>query len=172
MTLAVIGIIVAIALPTLTGMKRHQQLKSIADAVLTDIRFGRSEAARLSVPVRLRFSDSMLGSCYLLEVGDKGRCECRGSVAEMAGTAVCTNGTHPLKLVWLPRLRGVTVQSNWSSITFDPRLGTVTPAPTISIANDEGEDISQVVSSMGRIRTCTRAPGSGSLPRCDGKKAQ
>jgi len=160
---AIVATVLAVGVPRLQSLKQHQRLSSLADTVMTDIQHGRSEAARLDMSVQLRFSEHPLGACYLVHTGPKLACRCGDD-----GQVLCSKEGTVLKSEWIPRQSQISIRANYSPMTLDPRTGTVTPGFSVNMTSDDGEHIRHVVSSMGRIRSCTTTVGRNSLPKCGG----
>lgn len=163
MIMALVCILAAMSIPWLTELRQHRQLVSAADTLHAEIQHARSEAARLGANVQLSFSEHSLGTCYIIHIGKAGDCRC---ISE--GRAICTAG-HLLKADWIDKKSQLLIKANVPTMTFDPGGGYVHPAGTIGVTNAAGENISQVVSILGRIRRCTTTPDKNSLPRCDTK---
>jgi type IV fimbrial biogenesis protein FimT len=53
---AIIGIVVAIAVPSFSTMLENQRIKGAAEAMLTDLRWARAEAIKRNAPVRVTFA--------------------------------------------------------------------------------------------------------------------
>ena len=159
--MVLVGILAAMCIPLLTNFRQHLQLASAADTLHAEIQHARSEAARLGRSVRLSFSEHPLGTCYIIHVGNTGDCRCKDD-----GRVACTAG-YLLKASWIDKKSQILLRANVPGLSFDPDGGYGTSAGTIGLTNAAGENISHVVSLVGRIRSCTTTPGKNSLPKCD-----
>jgi type IV fimbrial biogenesis protein FimT len=160
-TVALVGILLGTALPSLNRMKQQQQLRALAQSVMVDLQQARSEAVQSGVAVQLRFSQHPGGSCYILHTGASGQCRCND-----AGQPVCANPEQMLKQEWIPAGRRIAVRANVQNMSFQARQGAVTSTGSIDIASSAGTTIRHVVSIAGRVRSCTPTGGIAGLPRC------
>jgi len=159
-----IGICAALlgqALPAMSTLHQQQKLRASAEALGTDLRFARSEAARLGDVVFFRVSGKGAGACYVLHTGAKNACDCAG------GQAVCTKpGSQVIKAEWLPASQPVQISSNTETLEFQHRQGLATQAGTVELRLNGGPAIRQVVALTGRVRSCHVGAKLGSLPKC------
>lgn len=65
-TLAIIGVLALIAVPSYRGMIEGQRLRGAAEALASDLRWARSEAIRRGVPVRVAFSTGGSWTCSVV----------------------------------------------------------------------------------------------------------
>jgi len=159
--MVLVCIVAATCVPLLTGLRQHRQLAAAADTLHAEIQHARSEAARLGKTVRLGFSDHPGGTCYIIHIGNTGDCRCKDD-----GRAACTAG-YLLKVEWIDKKSQIVVKANVPVLSFDPDGGYGTSPGTIGLTNAAGENISHIVSFVGRIRSCTTTPGKNSLPKCE-----
>lgn len=148
---SILATTLGLAVPSLDAWKQRQALMAVAAEVETDIQYARSIAVAQSTMVRMESQPLGAGSCYLLHTGAPRQCRCTGQ-----GQSQCT-GTDAtvLRLAELPADGPVRLLSNKVSIGFNPNQGTVTPTATFQLADRQGRAIHQVVSIMGRVRSCT-----------------
>ena len=112
--------------------------------------YARSEAVARNDGVRVSFYQGGAGRCYVVHTGSRADCQCDGS-----GPAVCTGDAEALKTV--NESRGVQVLANVSSLRFDPTHGTTSPTGTVCTVPERGRAVHNVVSILGRVRTCSPA---------------
>jgi type IV fimbrial biogenesis protein FimT len=60
----------------------------------------------------------------------------------------------------------VAIQSNSRSVLFDPQRGTTTPTVTVKLTSRNGQAIHQIVNVVGRVRSCSPAPGLSGYRAC------
>lgn len=149
--MGILGVLASLAIPSLRGFQERYRLEGYAMALVTDIHYVRSESVALNKGLRISFGTDAGGTCYLIHSGNTTNCTCNSN-----GTAQCSDTTNSIqKSVGLATDLGIRVQSNVSSILFDPSRGTSTPAGSINVIGQSGNSIRQVVNIMGRTRTCS-----------------
>jgi hypothetical protein len=112
--------------------------------------------------LRISFGQGEQRDCYILHTGPSDVCSCAGPAAPS-----CQGPESVvLKAVALPSRNGITIKSNVSSIYFDPRVGTSSPAGTILMMDKQGRSIHHVISIRGRVRTCSDNPLPRGTPKC------
>ena len=138
------------AVPSMGKFFKEQKLRVTAEALATDLRLARSEAARSGDSVFFRVSGKGAQACYVLHTGAKDDCDCAG------GKAVCTKpGSQVIKAEWLPTNQPVRISSNAETLQFQHRQGLVTQTGSIELSLNNGPVIRQIVAITGRVRSCT-----------------
>jgi type IV fimbrial biogenesis protein FimT len=145
-TVAVAGVVMTAAVPSLQGWVDQQRLKGVAGELSSDLQHARTEALLRNEGVRISFGGS---ACYVLHTGAADRCRC-----EADGSGRCDDGTAPIKTVALPMARGIALQANVRSVLFSPEHGTATPAATLHLHGAQGRTVQHTVNLMGRVRSC------------------
>lgn len=149
------------AIPGIRQLREQQALKAEAAELAADLRFARSEAARLGTDIAFRLSGRGSNACYVLHTGSNGDCDCAG------GQAVCRSANAQiLKVRTLPAGQALTISSRVETLTYQHVQGLVTPAASIDISSGSGATVRQVVAITGRTRSCALGQALGSLPRC------
>ena len=149
-TLAITGILSGSALPYFKDTLDKRRIEGVSSEVRTDLMYARSEAVARNDGVRVSFYQGGAGRCYVVHTGSRADCQCDGS-----GPAVCTGDAEALKTV--NESRGVQVLANVSSLRFDPTHGTTSPTGTVCTVPERGRAVHNVVSILGRVRTCSPA---------------
>jgi len=147
---AIGAITVSSAAPGFKQFIEKQRLDGIAAQLATDIQFTRAESVMRNTGLRLSVQSHAWGACYVIHSGAADQCTCKAS-----GPAECTGGALALKTVALPAADKLTIESNVSSILFDPMHGTSTPAGTFKVIASSRRAVHHVVNLMGRVRTCS-----------------
>ena len=123
--IGLVGILIAIAAPSMQGLISAKRVQGISDEIVTDVQYARSEAARRNRDVRIGFQASDTLSCYVLFVqpevlpveepasgvnGGAGGCDC----SRMPPDKVCTAevGREEIKTVQVPQSRGVSFSAS------------------------------------------------------------
>ena len=146
-TLALVAVLALFAGPPLQSLVDRWRLDAAATALAHDLQFARVEAVVRNEPVRLSvLPDGELGSCYLVHTGPASACSCRGR---------CSGEASRLRQVDLPASRRLQLRAPDTSLHFDPQLGTCTPAGTFQLSSPSGASVNQIVSIMGRVRSCS-----------------
>jgi type IV fimbrial biogenesis protein FimT len=156
-TLAIAGILAGSALPSFKESLDKRSVEGFSSEVGTDLRYARSEAVARNTGVRVSFYQG----CYVVHTGSRDDCQCDGQ-----GPAVCTGDAVALKTVNAASARGVQIVSNVSSMRFDPSHGTTSPTGTVCTVPASGRAVHNVVSIMGRVRTCQPAAANTPCAPC------
>lgn len=146
---------VGLAMPSVKNWKERQGLLSAAAELETDIQYARSQAVAQNGAVHLTVRTAVEGACYVMHTGGADECNCTS-----AQGAVCTGQAKMLRYVAFPERGAVKLLNRDTTLTFNPRLGTVTPAATFKLKAPVAT-VHQVVSIMGRTRSCSpdKLPG-------------
>lgn len=148
--IAIGSILLGTAVPSFDGVMKKRQLEGAATEMLTDIHYARSEAVARNQGVRLSFlSAADSAQCVVVHTGAVADCTCG-----IGGVAQCSADAVILKAQSFPAGSRVTISANVTSMRVDPDRGTVTPAGTVRVTQDQGE-VHHIVSLIGRIRSCS-----------------
>ena len=148
--IAITSIVVGSSVPSLQGVIEARRLQGAATTLATDIQLIRTEAVARNQPLRFSVHPSAEGSCYVIHTGAAAQCTCTGS-----GPALCSGGADAIKTVHLRAVDRVALQTNVSSLLFDPLHGTSTPTGTLRLVGPAGQEIRHVINVMGRVRSCS-----------------
>ncbi|MFG6487719.1 GspH/FimT family pseudopilin [Roseateles sp. BYS78W] len=149
------------AIPSLGKMRQERTLRATSEALASDLRFARSEAARLGESVHFRISRKGAESCYVLHTGAANDCDCAG------GQAVCkVPSSNIIKAEWLPAGKQMRLRSNAETLQFQHRQGLVTQTGSIELNLDSGAGIRQVVAITGRVRNCSTGVKLSGMSKC------
>ncbi len=159
-TLAVAGILLGAALPSLQPMLQRRHLEGAAAQLETDLQLARSAAVAANLVLRLDVLTGPAAHCYVLHDGPAGSCACGDD-----GAPVCEAGVTSWRSVHFGAGSPVRLASNAASIAFDPVKGTVTPTATLRLDSAAGQ-LRTVVNVMGRIRSCTPDAALPGVPAC------
>lgn len=145
-TVAIAGVVMTAAVPSLSGWVDQQRLKGVAGELASDLQNARTEALLRNEAVRVTFVGD---ACYVVHTGAAGRCQC-----EADGTGRCDDGTAPIKAVVLPAANGVSLHANVRSVLFAPEHGTASPTATLRLSGAQERTVQHTVNLMGRVRSC------------------
>lgn len=160
-TASVLATAMGVAMPNFQQMRELRHVEGAAALLETDIQHTRSLAVANNQVLRISFETGTAASCYVVHTGNSGDCSCIAG-----GDAVCGAGAEALRTVHYGAALPLRLQSNSRSIAFDPDKGTVTPTATVRVIAQSGATIHQVVNVMGRVRSCSPAPGLAGYKRC------
>lgn len=139
----IVAIMAVLAVPSLSGMVQRQRVKNAADAVLSDLRWARSEAIKRGKRIRLEGTSNANGWQYA--VYEYGNSEYIKSVSSSDFPGVTlrkeTSGQGGEWEVWFEPVRGTTARDGdgkFTNMTLVLRQGS--------------SEKSVVISSLGRIR--------------------
>lgn len=164
--LAFLGVLLAVAAPSLQGMVTAQRMRSAASELVTDIQFARSEAVRLNRPVIMAFGPDAVSACYTLYIrGVAGFCQCTRGVGN-----ACLGGPTELKTRGLPASQGITLNgisaADTRDVTFDAQQGLPnTERFTIDIASPAGS-LRTLINPAGSISQCSPDGRVSGVARC------
>jgi len=159
--LAILSIVIGSALPSFASLRQSANLRGVAAQLATDLQFARSQAVAINAPVRFSLHDQAGATCYMVHTGPAANCSC-GSAGR---PAVCSAPAELLRSVSMAAGGDTQVRANVRSLLLDPVRGTVTPAATLRVEGRDGRAIHQVVSLVGRVRSCSPL-GSAGERRC------
>lgn len=151
-TLMLLTIIVLLATPSLQRMIETRWLHGTVGHIATTLHHARASAIarqeRTAVSLIRRHGG---GLCQLTHTGRAADCSCSAPSA-----AQCLGDAQLIAAVHLPEHPRLVVSVTASSIRFDPRAGTATPAGRWVVRTPSGREIQTVVSLTGRVRSCAR----------------
>jgi type IV fimbrial biogenesis protein FimT len=165
--LAVMGVLLALAGPSMYDFMLTQRLRSVNAQLVTDLQYARSEAATHNQYTYVRFNEvSGNVSCYAVYTGPlQAGCNCTRA-------NVCVSAAKELRTVLLPadsKLRVRHVNSTGDEIVrFDPKNGSMNvlsadtlierPVPfSIEAEIDSARKLRTVVTPAGRPTVCAPA---------------
>lgn len=160
MVLALMATTLTLATPYVSGLRDVLRLKGAVASLTSDLQLARSEASLRNTPVRWSWHAHPQGGCYILHTGQRAQCQCAIRAAR------CEQGAVALRSVHWPTRDRVILQPNVQSISFDPALGTSTPAARLRLSTPQGETIDNIVNVMGRVRACSTPHNRLDLPEC------
>lgn len=153
---AVTTLAVGAGLPGFEAAKERRHLEGGSAQLETDIQLARSEAVRRNHTLRLSYTLTPAGSCYVVHTGKASDCSCTPD-----GTSSCKAGAQSFSATGFRANGSLQMRSNVASIVFDPVQGTLTPTGTFRFTGQKSNEVRVVVSIMGRVRSCTPTRVSG-----------
>jgi len=164
-TVAVLGILVAVAAPSMFETLERRKLKGAAERAFADFQFVKTEAIKRNQFVRLDFTGFGSGNdwCYGFKVN--ANCDCTETDSSQADFCEI-DGLK--QVVNQDTYDGAVTLSNTSlpfsgAASFNPMRGTTTSG-TIEFEIANGASIKVIVSTLGRIRICSDSSVGGYRP--------
>lgn len=164
LTFAIMGILVALAVPSFRDWIQNSQVRTASDAITNGLQLARAEAVRRNNPVRFRLPDAA-ATGWVVESFDRSA----GAWTQVQQRSANEGTTN------------VVVDASQSTVVF---LGTggVTPTPVaaiqINVTNPSGGDcvtsagsgsircLRVTVSAGGQVRMCDPGLAAGSAAAC------
>jgi len=143
---SITAIVAGLAAPNLNGLLALRRLDAAATELAANLQLARNEAVARNQPVRLSLHAA--SGCYVVHTGAAGDCSCDAAAAR------CTADARLLRHAAFGA-DGLLLQSNTSSMVFDPLHGTASPSATWRVTGADGRAIHHVVNVMGRVRSCS-----------------
>jgi type IV fimbrial biogenesis protein FimT len=160
-TLTITATAIGAAVPSFKQARERRHLDGVAAQMVTDLRHARSLSVAHGANVRFSLHRSAAGSCYVVHSGPAANCSCAPD-----GSSSCRNGAKAFQAVGFPAGGPVQLASNSASMLFDADRGTVTPTGTLRVQSASGASVHQVISLMGRVRSCSPGGVVSGYPRC------
>lgn len=155
-TVVILGILVAIATPSMFSILESRKLKGAAEKAFADFQFVKTEAIKRNSPVRMDFTGFGSGNdwCYGFKVN--ANCDCTETDSSLA-TFCEIDGIK--KVVNQDDYDGAVSVANLlvpfgGAASFEPVRGT-TSNGNIEFELSGGRKIKIIVSTIGRIRLCS-----------------
>jgi type IV fimbrial biogenesis protein FimT len=161
-TLAVMAIVIAIAVPAFGSIAARNRLRNAAEQLRSDLNAARTESVKRNAPVTVNFTRNSDGSwCYGLSLNAS--CDCTAT----SGTTVCSldsdAGNPILRVISSSKYSGVTMDAPplgtapfGGSLRFSPVRPTLL-AGSASLTASSGQTVQVVASGFGRIKLCSPA---------------
>lgn len=167
---AVLGILLAVAAPSLADMMNKRRVEMVAAELSSDFAYARAEGGLRSRPVSLLFGSDAQTSCYVVHVvGAIGFCNCLNTAGNECPPPPANQVF--LKATRVSALRGVTVAPSrgMPSITFWPPHATLGNdlGTSVAIIGNRGYQLEARLNSLGRVLICDpNGSMGGSYKRC------
>lgn len=164
LTIVVLAILLAIAVPSFTSQFQKQRLKGAAERLVSEIQFARNEAVGSNNEILVNAqSGGGTNWCIGLGVANPGGSECDCD----AGTNCQINGED--RLVEADDYNGVTMTAVDTTIRFDTVRGLPDGAvPDFDFDGEDGNRVGVRVNPVGRVSICSPSGNKkvGEYPDC------
>jgi type IV fimbrial biogenesis protein FimT len=172
-TLAVLAVLLAAAVPSFADFFDKYRLRGAADAVVSMVSNARAESVKSDQDVNVAFTGS--GSAWCVGANAAGT-PTGGNKAGVANACDCTNASACLvsgqrMAVEQDAFPDVKIGTLPAAMIFDSKLGTVTPlgSRTVTLTSPKGKyDVQIEVNALGQARACRPAskPVIAGIPTC------
>lgn len=172
-TLAVLAVVLAAAVPSFADFFDKYRLRGAADAVVSLVSNARAEAVKTDQDINVAFTGS--GTAWCLGANAAGT-PTGGNKAGAASACDCSSASAcqvsgQRMAVEQDAFPGVQVGTLPTAIIFDSKLGTITPlgTRTVTLTSPKGKyDIQVEVNALGQARSCRPAakPVIAGVPAC------
>jgi type IV fimbrial biogenesis protein FimT len=178
-TLAVVGVLVALVAPSARGLIARQRLLGMQAELLGDLQFARSESLRrgANAPgIVVQFGGNADIACYAVLTTGAANCLCTKRPAPICFPK---GEREELKIVQIDRATGVDLAAAGASAAAEPDgvvlgeiayaapLATVQPADlAIDLQSDHGGKLRVIVNAMGRPNVCSPDGSHSGVSRC------
>lgn len=149
-TVLVIGIIAAIAVPSFTNFFERQRLIGAASSLYDAFTFTRAEALKRDAFVTLSLDFSPASQWCFGQIVSSAGCSCDGS------TPTCEVDGIARKVAY-GEFPGVTLAGSTASYSINPRRGTISSTNHATFTNSSGDQLRVEVTKLGRASLCVPA---------------
>ena len=176
--LAVLGVLLAVAAPSLTDMMNRRRTLAVAEQLMSDIAYARVETGLRAQNLFMTFGGDASQTCYTINYFPAfgGGCDCRRGAGNACTTMTgAVSANQELKTVSALASQGVSItidRASWSGDSAN-ELAFVTPQMTVNPANAAfdvvgrgGTRLRVQLNSMGRVSLCSRSGSIGGVLPC------
>lgn len=169
-TVAVLGILAAFAVPSMTDFYDRKRLVSQTEAIANLLQFARSEAIKhpSSTAGDLVTVTIKPATPWFVGLRNGGACNNGGTPCKL-NEGANTGANAPTRVVTATECTGCTMAApaNQQTITFDLR-GLVTGGAdqSITLESPKGKQLRAFISQLGRITICSPSATVGPYPSC------
>lgn len=161
--IAVAGILVAIAVPSYTGLAERSRLRNAAEKLRSDVKLARSESLRRNRPVVMTFKTASGGATWCYGMRLDTACDC----AAGSGATACELDAGVPTIVSQAAYRGVTLPTlPYASASPDAgalRFNPARPAldnGSAAFFSPSGTEARVMIANQGRVRLCSPSGGT------------
>lgn len=149
LTVTIVGILGALALPSFNDMRDKYRLKAAAEALYGDLQYGRSMAIRSNSTLHV----SLTSSCWGLNTSTA--CDC------------ATANSCQAKQVPVSSFPGVTMETSAATTSFDGTRGLAGGgAIAVTFTSTLGKQARVSLSALGRTVLCSPSASIPDYPTC------
>lgn len=165
--LAILGVVLALAAPAMADMLNRRRVQMVADQMMTDLAYARSESSVATAMVDAKFMSNATQSCYTLTHFDYvGDCDCtRGPGSACNGDITNANFTtlREIRTVQMMASSGVSFVStgSWDALSTNrvrfvrPQMTPTVPDFAVNVVGNRGFTLRVRLNAMGRVSQCS-----------------
>jgi len=168
-TLAIMAVLVAVALPSMRDFVARKRLEGVAQELMTDLRLLKSQQQRNSQrPVAISFGSTTDQTCYVLYVTGINIQHCNCAAAAVCGSDELVGRPEQIKLVSVPRSTGVTITADRRILMLSGFGGLPLNGAALQteVANSQVGSIRVSTNSVGLPSICSVSGVYGSVLKC------
>lgn len=172
-TLAIVAVLLAVALPSMREFVARKRLEGIAQELVTDLRLLKSHQIqnRPNTGTAIGFGSNAQKTCYILFVrGDNvENCDCAAAEDVVCGPANAAGlRPAPIRQVNIPLNTGVTLTASRSNLAVLGYNGMPQFNRTLNITLNGGSagEIRVATNATGVPSLCSVSGAFGAIPRC------
>lgn len=163
-TVSILAVLVAVAVPSLNDWILLTRLKASAAELVTDLQLARSESVRRNYEIVVRYRTDATQACYTVHLHAQvaGDCRCLdGAGVACAGGAGDVNRAE-LKTTSVAFNRGVNMTFTPIRVQFNPPTGLPLNLATLQVNFDAGgtRQLRVITNATGRPQICAPAGSS------------
>jgi type IV fimbrial biogenesis protein FimT len=176
--IALIGVILALAAPSMRDMIDMRRLRAINAQLVTDMQFARSEAVAKRVNIRVIFAQDTNQTCYTIFTAPRNDIRCNCLLGE--GNACGVTAGREVKTVSVPRSSSVLVTTPVGAETdfaFEPAMGSIIGIPVddyseplpgflVDTSLSDAKKLRVLMSQAGRPQVCRPAGSTIAETEC------
>jgi type IV fimbrial biogenesis protein FimT len=176
--MVVVGVIIAVAIPSMRGMMARQRVQSVQADLLTDLQLARSELTKRSgssvsdsTRVAVTFGGNASISCYTVHAVVAGiTCDCTRALGTACSPVPMGSPSPEIKTTQLTRAVGVSLAASspsGSKVEFTPPNGMVTPTDMVIDVQDAlSGHLRTSISGLGVPVVCSPDGSIRGVPAC------
>ncbi|URI06053.1 GspH/FimT family pseudopilin [Aquincola tertiaricarbonis] len=161
----IMGVVLTLAVPAFNDLIARERLRGTNAQLLADLKYARSEAVQRNYRVVVDFRGSDTMACYSIYEFAGGECDCLQSNDPCPASAYAAPQSL-LKLVQLPRARGVSMSTDGEKLTIESNRARHSRNLTITLRNNRGAQLVTTVSTRGLVTTCSPDGSMPGVPAC------
>ena len=149
---AILGILIALAAPSFTSLLERRKIIAAAEAIQSDLRWARSEAIKRNTDVTVSFTPGA-GGIWKYVITPAIKTVDSATIPEFGNVALAENfgGDH--------------------ATGFDHTRGTSNDNGTVALTSSAGK-VCIVLSTLGRVRICSKVGNIGGYKSCPSDMCQ
>lgn len=151
-TIVVLAIIAAVALPSFQGMRDSARVRAATEAVYSQLQFARSESVKQN---RDLFVSITTGASWCIGISNATGCVCGTAGSCQFGPAAALAENNVLSENFV----GVSLASTQAELQIDNRRGGTATSTTLTLTGGSSREGRVTISPLGRVSVCGNVGG-------------